>query len=105
MFVTYHRVGRISLLPALAAGAAAVIVLGVAAITLVVGGVAACGVRLLRAIGRIGPAERRASFEDHRTIEGVVVDSRPSHPLGDLDQQPHEQRYGRARDKDRQRAQ
>lgn len=75
MFITYHRVGRISLLPALAAVAAALIVVGVATITLVVVGAAACGVRFLRAIGRIGPAERSVPSQDHTTIEGVVVDS------------------------------
>lgn len=75
MFFTYHRVGRIPLLPALAAGAVAVIVVGIATITLLVVGIAACGVGLLRAIRRIGPAERRVAVQDQTTIEGVVMDS------------------------------
>jgi len=53
-----------------------IIVAGVATVTFVVVGVAACGVALLRAIGRIGrAAERNMPFQDRTTIEGVVVDS------------------------------
>jgi hypothetical protein len=72
MFITYRRIGRISVLPALATVAAAVVVAGVAATALVIVGVAGCGVWLLRVFGR---AERRVPFQDHTTIEGVVVDS------------------------------
>lgn len=75
MFFTYHRVGRVSLIPALAAGASAVIVVGVAAIALVGVGIAVCGVQLLRAFGRIGPAGGRARVQDRTSIEGIVVDS------------------------------
>jgi hypothetical protein len=60
----------------LASGASLVIVAGVATVTFVVVGVAACGVALLRAIGRIGrAAQRNMPFQDRTTIEGVVVDS------------------------------
>jgi len=76
MFFTSIRVTRIPLLPSLAAVAALVVVAGVATVAFVVVGVAACGVGLLRAIGRIGwAAERSAPFQDRTTIEGVVVDS------------------------------
>ena len=75
MLFTYHRVGRISPISALAAVGSAVIVVGVATTMLVVVGVGACGVRLFRAIGSIGPAGRRVPVEDHTTIEGVVVNS------------------------------
>ncbi len=75
MLITYHRVFRISPLSALAAVASAVVVVGVATTVLVAVGVAAGGVRLLRAIRLIGPAGRRVPFEDHTTIEGVVVNS------------------------------
>jgi len=115
MFFRYHRAGRLSLLPALAAVAAGLILAGVAAITLVVVGVAVCGIWLVRAIGRSGRAGRRTPVQDHQTIEGVVVRStdvfdRPLspgrlQPLGDLDQQPHEQHHGRADDENRHRAQ
>ena len=75
MFITYRRVGRISALPALVTVAAAMMVAGVAAITLVIIGVAGCGVSLLRACGRSGRADRRVPAQDHQTIEGVIVDS------------------------------
>ena len=75
MFVTYHRVSRIPLVPALAAVASAAIVVGVAAMVLVVVGGAGCGVWLLRAVGCIGPAARHAPVEDDTAIAGVVVNS------------------------------
>jgi hypothetical protein len=75
MIVTYRRVGRISLLPALAAVAGAVIVAGVVVIPLVVLGVATYGIRLVRAIGRGSSAERQVALQDHTIIEGVVLDS------------------------------
>lgn len=75
MFLTYHRIGRVSALPALAALAAAVMVAGLAAVVLLIVGGAACGVWLLRAVGRIGRADRRMPAQDHDTVEGVVVDS------------------------------
>ena len=70
------------LLRALVAAAALMIVAGVATVTFVVVGVAACGVALLRAIGRIigRAAERNVPFRDHTTIEGVVVDSTVASP-------------------------
>lgn len=115
MFITYHRVGRIHVLPALAAVAAAVMVAGVAATALVAVGVAAVGVRLFRAVARIGRAEHPVPSQDDEIIEGVVVDSthvvlqppsrRSLQPLGNLDQQAHEQYRGGAHDEDRQRAQ
>lgn len=114
MFFTYHRAGRIAVLPALATVATAVMVAGVAAIALVIIGVAGCGVWLLRVFGRLGRAERHVPSEHHETIEGVVVDStdvfhqppsrRSLQPLDNLDQQPHEQYYGDANGEDRQRA-
>lgn len=72
MFFTYHRVGRIPVLPALAAAGALVIVGGIAVTTLAIVGAVACGTRLLRAFG-LAPAERRLAFQDRETIEGVVV--------------------------------
>lgn len=75
MFLTYHRVGRISLLPALATVAAAVMVAGVAGIAFLIIGVAGCGVWLLRAFGGPARTNQRVPAQDHETIEGVVVDS------------------------------
>jgi hypothetical protein len=76
MFFTYHRVGKIPVLPALAAAGALVIVGGIAVTiavtTLAIVGVVAGSVRLLRTLG-LAPAERRLAFQDHETIEGVVV--------------------------------
>lgn len=72
MFFTYHRAGRIPVLPALAAAGALVIVCGIAVTTLAIVGVVACGIRLLRAVGLV-PAERQLPFQGHDTIEGVVV--------------------------------
>lgn len=83
MLVTYHRAGRLSLFPALAAVAAAVVLAGIAAVVLafigavalvIVGGTA-CALWLFRSVGRIGRADRRVPAHDHDTIEGVVVDS------------------------------
>jgi len=77
MLVTYQRVGKLSVLPALALVAAAVVFAGVAALTLVFVGLAAAGVVLLRtflrATGRVSP---RAAAPDPDVIEGVVVDKR-----------------------------
>ena len=71
MFVTNHRVGRIPVLPALAAAAALVIVGGIAVTTLAIVGVIACGTQLLRALGFVSAAQR-LQFQDD-TIDGVVV--------------------------------
>jgi hypothetical protein len=76
MFFIDRRVGRISGLPAaLATGAAAVMLTGVAAMALVIISVAGCGVWLLRAFASTARADRRLPVHDHGTIEGVVVDS------------------------------
>jgi hypothetical protein len=72
MFFTYHRVGRIPVLPALAAAGALVIVGGIAVTTLAIVGVVAFGTRLLRASGLLG-AERPRAFQPDDTIEGTVV--------------------------------
>jgi hypothetical protein len=81
MFITTIRISRMSVLRALVAAAVLMIVAGVATVTFVVVGVAACGVALLRAIGRIGrAAERNVPFQDRTTIEGVVVDSTDASP-------------------------
>ena len=72
MFVTYHRVGRIPVLPALAAAGALIIVGGIAVTILAIVGVVACSARALRAFG-IVVAEPRLPFEAGDTIEGVVV--------------------------------
>jgi hypothetical protein len=53
----------------LAAAGAVVIVGGIAAAMPAMVGVAGCGARLLRALGRIGAAERGASVEDDGIIE------------------------------------
>jgi hypothetical protein len=75
MLVTYHRAGRLSLFPALAAVAAAVMLAGIAAVALVIVGGTACALWLVRSVGRIGRPDRRVLAHDHDTIEGVVVDS------------------------------
>ena len=84
MFFTYSRVGRIPVLPALAAAGALVIVGGmavtIAVATLAVVGVVACGARLLRTF-RLAPSERRPACEDRDTIEGVVVNESPAHAV------------------------
>jgi hypothetical protein len=74
MFLTYRRVSRISVAPALAMVASVAILFGVAAIMAVVVATA-CGVALLRAIGAIRPAKRAVACADDATIEGVVVRS------------------------------
>jgi hypothetical protein len=74
MFITYRRVSRMSVAPALAMVGSVAILFGVAAITAVVVATA-CGVALLRAIGAIRPAKRAVVVADDATIEGVVVRS------------------------------
>ena len=77
MFVTYHRVGRSAVLPALAAAGVLVIVGGIAAViavtTLAVGAVVVVGIRLFQALG-LGRTKRPLDFQADNTIEGVVVD-------------------------------
>jgi len=75
MFVTYHRVGRLAVLPALAAVAAALLLAGVAAVVLVIVATAACAMWFLRALGRIGRSDRRVPARDPDTIDGVVLHS------------------------------
>ena len=75
MIFTYHRVGRISVIPALAAAGAVVVVGGIAATVLAIVAVAAAGAGLLRAVGRIVAPRREAAIEDAGVIEGVVVES------------------------------
>lgn len=75
MLVTYYRSGRLSLVPALAAIAAAVVLAGVTVFALVLVGGAAFSVWLGRALGRAGRAVRRVPAHDPDVIEGVVVDS------------------------------
>jgi hypothetical protein len=76
MFVTYHRVGRSAVLPALAAAGVLVIVGGIAAMiavaTLAIVAVVAVGIKVLRAFGLGGP-KRSLTFRADDTIEGVVV--------------------------------
>jgi hypothetical protein len=72
MFFTYQRVGRIPVLPALAAAGAIVIVGGIAATILTIVGVVGCGTRLLRALGLVATKRAPASQGDE-IIEGVVV--------------------------------
>ena len=72
MFFTYHRVGRIPVLPALVAAGAIVIFGGIAATILTIAGVVGCGARLLRALGLLGTGQAPVSQGDG-IIEGVVV--------------------------------
>jgi len=76
MFVTYHRIGRSAVLPAVAAAAVLLIVGGIAAvsaaITLAIVGVVAVGIRLFHALVR-GGTERPLAFNGDNTIEGFVV--------------------------------
>jgi hypothetical protein len=76
MFVTYHRVGRSALLPALAAAGVLVIIGGIAAMiavtTLAIVAIVAVGIKVLRAFGLGGPRRSLALRADD-TIEGVVV--------------------------------
>ena len=75
MFVMYRRSGRLSLVSALVAIPAALMVGAVATVALVGLGVAACGVGLVRAFRGPQPLRRVTSEDD--TIDGVVV-GRPS---------------------------
>jgi hypothetical protein len=72
MFFTYHRVGRIPVLPALAAAGAIVIVGGIAVTILAIVGVVGFGTRLLRTFGLVG-TERALASQGDDVIEGVVV--------------------------------
>ena len=76
MFVMYRRSGRLSLISALVAIPAALMVAAVATLALVGLGVAAGGVALVRVFGGLRPI-RRVTREDDITIDGVVV-RRPS---------------------------
>ena len=76
MLFTYHRAGKIPVLPALAAAGAVVIVGGIAVTILAIVGVIGFGTRLLRTFGLVG-TERALASEGGDVIEGVVV-SRPS---------------------------
>ena len=72
MFFTYHRVGRIPVLPALAAAGALVIVGGIAVTILAIVGVVGFGTMLLRTFGLVR-TERALASEGDDVIEGVVV--------------------------------
>ena len=72
MFVTYQRVGRIPVLPALAAAGAIVVVGGIAATILPIVGIVGCGSVLLRELGLVATKPAPASQGDD-LIEGVVV--------------------------------
>jgi hypothetical protein len=71
MFIIHHRVGRIPVLPALAAVGALVVVGGIAVTTLAIVGIIACGTRLLRAIGLVSAGPPVSQNGD--TIEDVVL--------------------------------
>ena len=73
MQFTYHRVGRIPVLPALAAAGALVIVGGIAVTILAIVGVVRFGTRLLRTMGLVRTRPALFSQGDD-VIEGVVVD-------------------------------
>ena len=81
MFFMYQRVGRIPVLPAIAAAGGIVIVGGIAATILATVGVVACATRLLRALGLVATKRATASQGDD-IIEGVVV-NRSSTPMLD----------------------
>ena|SRR5688500_14310151 len=76
MFITYRRVGRSALLPALGAAGVLVIVGGIAAtiavVTVAIVGGLAGSATLLRAFG-IGTTKRSFIFPAVDTVEGVVV--------------------------------
>jgi hypothetical protein len=72
MFFTYHRVGRIPVLPALAAAAAMVVVGGIAVTILAIVGIVGCGAWLLRAVGLVA-TERVLATQSDDVIEGIVV--------------------------------
>jgi hypothetical protein len=81
MFITYHRVGRSALLPALAATGVLVIVGAIAALiavtTLAIVGSIVLGIRLLHALG-LGLTKRPVGFPADNTIEGIVVNRSPA---------------------------
>ena len=79
MFFIYHRVGRIPVLPALAAAGAIVIVSGIAVTILAIVGVVGFGTRLLRTFGLVGTGRAPASYGDD-VIEGVVVNAHEAEP-------------------------
>ena len=81
MFVTYRHVGKIPVLPALAAAGALVIVGGIAVTILAIVGVVACGAKLLRAFGLLLP-EQRLPFQRVDTVEGIVVTRSSAGMLG-----------------------
>jgi hypothetical protein len=72
MFFTYHRVGRIPVLPAIAAAGPIVIVGGIAVSILAIVGIVGCGAWLLRALGLMG-TERAPASQSDDIIDGVVV--------------------------------
>ena len=72
MFLTYRHVGKIPVLPALAAAGALVVVGAIAVTILAILGVVACGTRLLRAFGLALPS-RRLPLQRGATVEGIVV--------------------------------
>ena len=72
MFLTFHRVDRIPVLPALAAAGVLAVVGGIAVTTLAILGIVALGSKLLRAFGLV-EAERRLGFQPDEPIEGIVV--------------------------------
>jgi hypothetical protein len=83
MLFTYRRVGRIPVLPVLAAAGALVVLGGLAALiavtALAVAGVVAFGIRLLRAVGLLGVrSDRRPAVRGGDIIEGVVVNRSPA---------------------------
>jgi hypothetical protein len=81
MFITYHRVGRSAVLPALAVTGVLVIVGAIAAMiavtTLAVVGCIVLGIRLLHALG-LGRTKRPVAFPADNTIEGIVVNRSPA---------------------------
>lgn len=72
MFFTYHRAGRLPVLPAIAAAGAIVIVGGIAVTIFAMVGIVRCGAWLLRAVGLVG-TERVLATQSDDIIEGIVV--------------------------------
>lgn len=72
MLITYHRVGRIRVLPALAAAGAMVMVGGIAVAILAIVGIVWCGAWLLRAVGLV-PTKAGPAAQSDDIIEGTVV--------------------------------
>jgi hypothetical protein len=72
MIVTYHRIGRIPVLPALAAAGALVVVGGIAVTVLSIVGLIAWSTKALRAVG-IVVAKPRLPLAGGDIIDGVVV--------------------------------